>query len=45
MSTKKGLLTFVLRTAGQDCTNRGLSSKVDKVLLVSEDDTVTVNGQ
>ena len=38
---KKGLLTFVLRTAGQDCTNRGLTSQKDQLLLVSEDNTVT----
>ena len=39
---KKGLNVNVLRSSGGDCTLGGLSSKVDSVLLVSED--VTVQG-
>ena len=37
---KKGLLTFVLKPAYGDCTNNGLTSKNNSILLISDDDTV-----
>jgi hypothetical protein len=37
----KAMLTFVLRSTLGDCTANGLTSREDKILLTSEDGTIT----